>query len=192
MWKKGNSCTLLVGMQIAEAALRPPRGTAVPAAVPLRGCSPSLLGGSVSPQHCSSRPLYLQPAPWVLGGLLAGGRGSRGAATLWTPGSRACMLLPSRLCALPGCACGFRRHARGPPWRARGPRGGFQGHGAGLGAPGFLGPGARQRCPFQAACPPHHSSAQKAAGNLGQSLLAYPFFVFTYLLLFIKLTIISG
>ena len=122
----------------------------------------------------------------------AGGRGSRGAATLWTPGSRACMLLPSRLCALPGCACGFRRHARGPPWRARGPRGGFQGHGAGLGAPGFLGPGARQRCPFQAACPPHHSSAQKAAGNLGQSLLAYPFFVFTYLLLFIKLTIISG
>lgn len=49
--------------------------------VPAGGCSLSqLLAGSVSPQHCSSGPLHLQPAPWVLRGAPSWGQ-SEGATS---------------------------------------------------------------------------------------------------------------
>ena len=180
-----------LAMEALEVGCAGPGGRALPSQRPSPpGCSQSLLGGSVSP---ALQLQALVPAACSLGARRGSQLGHGGAEELRPSGPLG-----------HGLACSSRADCV-PCLGVRVGSGGTLGvlpgahvvHEAGskdmVQASGLLASWAwGSSAPFQAACPPHHSSAQKAAGNLGQSLLAYPFFVFTYLLQFIKLTIISG
>lgn len=156
-WHRVRSCSS--GRSPSGVLTVPSRGERQPPALQLwalapAACSLGARGGGVAPSWGTGEPRSRDPLD---------------------PRVTVSHAPPEQTVCLPGCACGFRRHARGPPWRTRGPRGGFQGHGAGLGAPGFLGPGACQRRPLQAARPPHHSSARKPLGIWGRVYVFTPF-----------------